>query len=276
MSSLWERVLPIVVIGFVIYTIWLRPYFIREKHLEDIFGIVTPEHYTPEGLMQLLKDNNFSYPEMKNIRYDEYGRVVVEGKYTSHAIEIKGYKIFVDRGLKGGAQKNAKCIMEAVVIGHYLQKIIKPSAPVDAYKEFGKFKRTRNLPFIFSAALTIGIALAITIYSTNSLVEVYSSHNTISQSYFTDYSSNVTIGDAFDKFFPDGEWKDYKDGIQEYVDFRGTADYNEVTSTVVFTFWLSKDSFQIDSVKVDNREISPFEIESILQSIFTYAVTLVD
>ena len=93
--------------------------------------------------------------------------------------------------------------------------------------------------------------------------------NKIKNSYLTQYSSTTTIGEAFDDFFSSEKWKNYEEGIQEYVDFSGVCYYNEEKVTVVITFLINEDSFVIDSIKMNGRELYLIEEYALLEAIYS-------
>ncbi len=114
-------IIVLALFGYVLYILLFRHLIIRKKYLKDKVGIPLPEGLDPITLSELLIAKNFNYPEMKNIRHNELGQVVIEGKNTSHALVIKDGILYIERGIKGLQGKQTKCITEAVIIGHYYQ-----------------------------------------------------------------------------------------------------------------------------------------------------------
>ena len=93
--------------------------------------------------------------------------------------------------------------------------------------------------------------------------------NNIKNSYLTQYSSTITIGEAFDEFFSSEKWKNYEEGTQEYVDFSGVCYYNDEKVTIVITFLINEDNFVIDSVTMDGRELYLIEEYALLDTIYS-------
>jgi hypothetical protein len=254
--------------GYVIYMLVIRSIVINAKYGKDNTGIPLPESFDPIKLLEFLRERGFSYPELKNIRYNESGQVIIEGKYASHALIIKDDTLYVDRGKKGGTRKQTNCILEAVVIGHYLSKFFNPNAPVDAYKQYTSFKKRRWQPIIIIALLCCAFLIPAVFMSGKELVPQITSDN-ISSSYLSEYSTKITIGDAFENFFGDPKWKSYEQGIQKYVDFQGGLTLDNQPATAVITFSVSGEKFKVDSVKVDNQKLNPLELESFFHTVYS-------
>ncbi|RAU91045.1 hypothetical protein [Paenibacillus sp. YN15] len=258
--------------AYIIYILIIKPVVVNAKYGKDKTGITIPDDLDPAELLSLLQQKGFTYPELKNMRHNENGNVVIEGKYTSHELVIQNNKLFVKRGKKGGLGKETNCILEAVVIGHYLDKLFNPAAPVDAYKQFVRFKRDRKKP-VFILILIFCIFLIPAIFVTGKEVAPQLQSNRVSTSYLTDYSSKVTIGEAFDNFFNDPKWKTYEQGIQKYVDFQGEILFNNEPATAVITFSILNDTIKVESIKVDNEELNPLEHDSFFQTVYEESTT---
>lgn len=92
--------------------------------------------------------------------------------------------------------------------------------------------------------------------------------NNISVSYLSQFSTEVTIGEAFNKFFGEPKWKSYNQGIQKYVDFQGKVIYNNEPAIAVITFSILGDNFKVESVKIDNEPLNDFEIDLFFETVF--------
>lgn len=259
-------VIVLALFGYVIYILMIRHSIIRAKYANDKTGIALNENFDNIKLLELLREKGFTYPEFINLRHNELGQVVIAGKYTSHALIIKNDTLYVDRGIKGLRGRQTKCIIEAVVIGHYLSKFFNPNAPVDAYKEYRYFKRGRLQPFIL--ALLFCIVLVFYIFDEGKELIPTLKPNIVSSSYLSEYSTDVTIGNAFEHFFGNPKWKSYDQGIQKYVDFQGGVQYNNEPATAVITFSLSGDKFMVESVKIDNEPLNPLELKTFFQTVY--------
>lgn len=257
--------------GYIIYIKAIRPILINKKYKKDKTGIELSESFDNITLLDYLNKKGFTYPELKNIRHNELGQVVIEGKYASHALEIKDNVLYVGRGEKGGDQKQAHCILEAVIIGHYLAKLFNPNAPVDAYKEFMTFKNRRKQPLIVSTIIIVFFASVIIYQSGDDIALLAPQHNSnnISSSYLNEYSTQKTVGEAFNAFFGEPKWKSYEQGIQEYVDFQGQLLLDDEPAIAVITFSIIGEEFKLESVKIDNDPLNAMDVESFFMTIYS-------
>lgn len=259
--------LVVVIVAYILYILLIRPIVVAAKYGKDKTGSPLPEAIDDIALFELLREKGFAYPEMKNMYYNEGGQVVIEGKFTSHALTISEQRVYVDRGLRGNQQKKTLCILEAVSIGHYLTKFFNPKAPINAYKQYKSFKNKRKQPLMVVSALVILFIVFAAIGSRDTIVPQIKSNN-ISESYLSQYSSTETIGDTFAKFFGNPKWKSYEQGIQKYVDFQGSCTVNDQPATAVITFSVLGDQFQVESVKLNNDPLNPIEIENFFKTVY--------
>ncbi|MCI3922665.1 hypothetical protein MO973_20750 [Paenibacillus sp. TRM 82003] len=254
--------------GYIIYILIIRPIIISAKYKELKVELPLNENLDHVTLLERLREKGFSYPELKNMRHNESGQVVIEGKYTSHPLEINGQMLYVGKGMKGDEQKKANCILEAAIIAHYLSKFFNPNAPVDAYKEYEKFRKRRKQPVLVTAGIFILFLIAFAFQAGEELTPQLQSNN-ISSSYLSQYSNTKTIGDTFEAFFGDPKWKSYEQGIQKYVDFQGTLTVDNEPAVSVITFSVSGEKFMVESVKIDNQVLNSLEVEAFFQTVYS-------
>lgn len=264
-------IIILVLFAYIVYIKAIRPIVIRAKYKTDNQGVPIPEGFTPLTLMEHLKEKGFAYPEMKNIRINEREQVVIEGKFSSHPIRIEESKLFVERGERGSENKQVNCILEAVQISNHLNKFFNPNAPLDAYVEFNQFRKRRKQPLLVSTILVVGMIIAFIAGGGDEIVKdagtgITSSN--ISSSYLPDYSSEITIGEAFNNFFGEPKWKSYEQGIQKYVDFQGRVTFNNEPATAVITFAILGEKFQVEAVKIDNQPLNAIEIDEFFKTVY--------
>src|SRR5690606_1312940 len=203
----------IVFLGYVVYVRGIRPSVIRKKFTEEKLKVELEQPIDAVGLHNELTQRNFTFPEIKNIRINQHGQVVIEGKYSAHPITIKDNALYVGRGERGGDQKATKCILEAYIIVNYLKKFFNPLAPVDAYEEYKKYKFRRKQPLFVTLSVTVAFIVTIALNGGDQAIKEATtglSSSNISTSYLSQYNSDVTIGDAFNNFFGDPKWKSYE------------------------------------------------------------------
>jgi len=258
-------------LGYVVYIRAIRPNAIRKKYTEERLSVVLEHPIETISLHNELIQRNFHFPELKNIRINQHGHVVIEGKYSSHPIAIKENTIYVGRGERGGDQKATKCILEAYIIVNYLKKFFNPLAPVDAYEEYKKYKLSRKQPAVVTMIITIAFIIAIALNGGDQAVKEATtglSSSNISSSYLSQYSTDVTIGEAFNSFFGNPKWKSYDQGIEKFVDFQGKITFNGEAATATVTFWLSDNQFVVERIKINSNELLPNEVENFLSVVY--------
>lgn len=122
--------------------------------------------------------------------------------------------------------------------------------------------------------IAIIVAVAVLI---NFIADRYNPTAVVRNSYFENFSTDITIGEAFDKGFDRGEWEEYKkDGIQ-YVRFTGyfvsykTSDGVEFGNTCQIDFIVDGNTYDIAQVWADGApagSLSPLILSGILTSVY--------
>ena len=84
------------------------------------------------------------------------------------------------------------------------------------------------------------------------------------------YSNNVTVGDAFEKFFADPKWEATEDSGIQYVSFQGQATnaVNNTPEDITILFSVTGNKFSIVSWKADGKKQSMEELPAMLHSVF--------
>ena len=85
---------------------------------------------------------------------------------------------------------------------------------------------------------------------------------------FYDYPTS-TVGDGFEAFFEDPSWEYISyDSLYDVVRFTGIADYDSEFVEVEVDFILTEDSFEMQSVKFDQEELSETDADGLLDIVF--------
>ncbi|MFR8410521.1 MAG: hypothetical protein ACLVB4_03715 [Butyricicoccus sp.] len=71
-----------------------------------------------------------------------------------------------------------------------------------------------------TAIISVVLIIAAAAYSMAVLSPALDDTAKVRNAYLSQYSTTVTVGDAFDNFFGSPKWKAYEEGTQERVDFR--------------------------------------------------------
>ncbi|MGL5087456.1 MAG: hypothetical protein ACRC68_17345, partial [Clostridium sp.] len=239
--------------------------YLRGQYKLDVGGIKTSTIFDNNSLYKYLIENKFSYPDLKHIRQGENGKVVLEGKYTSHYVIIEEELLKLEVKNKWGTQREANGFHEDKVLKIYLEKFFDKNSSADPYDEYIKFKRVRKQPYIIYGLI---ILATISFVGYVFLVEPSIRSNNISESYLTQYSSKYRIGETFDNFFASGKWKKYNIGSKEYVDFKGICTQNNKDVNAIITFSVSGEAFKVEKISVANEDFNDLEIVAFLYKIY--------
>ena len=90
----------------------------------------------------------------------------------------------------------------------YVRKIFEPAAPVNPYQLYKRMRHAWRNGLIISAVLII-VAAACTL---SALSPALDDTAKVRNAYLSQYSTTVTVGDAFDNFFGSPKWKAYEEG----------------------------------------------------------------
>jgi len=86
-----------------------------------------------------------------------------------------------------------------------------------------------------------------------------------------DMAPNIKIGQAFDKFFPDGEWKSLETKDHKHVvQFDGSCQLNNVDAHMIIQFLIHNDgSFETYAMTINGISQNPFDMSIYLMHILT-------
>ena len=104
------------------------------------------------------------------------------------------------------------------------------------------------------------IIITVIVFNWNSISSIFSPGAAVRNSYFTSYSDEITIGEAFENVFTDCKWSKYTYNGNKYVRFTGKLkDEDNQVSTYQFNFLILGDSAAIDSIYIDGVDVSGME-----------------
>ena len=256
----------LIFLAIVAYIFWIlkgRGWYILFKYGKET-GIDFKSDYGKEELFAKLK-SELTYPKLQEIFYDEEGRISVRGKHSSYSLKIENERLYVCKSNLSSPNE----IEEAECLKAYIEKIFNPNSNSNPRAMYESMEGFRKKSIIIGIILTIAFILfCVFAINDSGATDAIASKN-ISASYFTEYSSSKTIGEAFDDFFASPKWTSYKQGAHEYVDFSGGCTYGDKTNAkMVITFALFNDSFQIERITIDGEEIPPIMHSDILYVIY--------
>lgn len=89
---------------------------------------------------------------------------------------------------------------------------------------------------------------------------------TVKKGHFSAYP-NITVGEAFENYFGDTEWKSFKADGKKIVEFTGECSvYGEIADAKI-QFVIEDDSFEIYHMSIDGENLSQVEIAAVLTKI---------
>lgn len=215
------------------------------------------EEMDTEKVRQLLKDK-LEYPYCKSIRTNEEGNLDLECKYATYSVKIQDGKLVIKNKFRLFS-KASNIIEEKECLEAYLVKILQPEANVNPPKAFSRFKRyiqfriLRRISGLLFLILIILYGLNENGISVTDIVDAWRSKG-VSQMCFTDYSEDITIGEALKAACPDYKWSNNKgsDNLY-YVTFNGTwAD----GSLLTIVFETNGKEGSIESVSLNGENIT--------------------
>ena len=260
-----EFIKGLLLIGSIILAVYLlygRRFMLSLKH-KKLQPIELPESVTNViELKKFLEDNKFSYPDLKDIVAN--GKVLyIYGKFEN-IITLENDGILVNSYVPGSERK----LDESFALHMYLEKFFNPEAfgnPYGRYKKINKMFMTR-IAIIVSIFVMMGV-----IGLLESGVLEKTASGGIYDAYLTQFSEKYTVGEVFEDFFSDTEWRTYKQGPYTYVDFNGYCidQTNNQPMPVKISFSLNNNgTFNVEEMKVDGTIASDFDTVILIQSIY--------
>ncbi len=240
-------ILLLIAIGCLLFSVVIRPIYLTVKFGRET-GICVPEALTRDVLMQILQ-RELDYPGLEEIFYNEDGMIALDTPWGIHTLRVLPGRVYVEKG----SGRRLAYIQEAECLKAYIQKIFEPDAPVDPVGMHASCSRRRTAALvckIASLAATVILTLVIIFQSAGGMGALKAGNVYISQ-----YSTTVTVRDAFHGFFTEPEWVCYRDGAQELVDFRGKCRFGEDRVTIIVTFRIDADTVRVSRIRMDGRDI---------------------
>lgn len=90
----------------------------------------------------------------------------------------------------------------------------------------------------------------------------------VRNSYLSQYSNAVTVGEAFDDFFDKGKWSDYKEGDYSYVVFTGVCEFLEERVDVRVLFKITGENFIVDRLEINGQTQNDLMLYSLLLAVY--------
>lgn len=242
-------IMILAVVAYLVWTFWGRAFHVIGQYKKGGSQFTLPESMDYETIYQKLREE-MQYPDNRNLFYDEYGQPAIAGRYGTYTIHMEDTLLTVQAETNGKLNKNMRQTEEAMCLAAYVRKIFEPAAPVNPYQLYKRMRHARRNGLIISAVLIIAAAAC----TLSALSPALDDTAKVRNAYLSQYSTTVTVGDAFDNFFGSPKWKAYEEGTQERVDFQGNCTYSGEQVQVRIVFGIYGDTFQVDSVQINGKE----------------------
>lgn len=251
----------IVVILFIYSGVALSPYIIETRSEKLLDGVSVPQYWSNDDLMDLLRDT-LRIRTMQSLYFDETGSVAIKGKHAVYVVKISAECPRLSVTIQGSNE--AAAYQEADYIQCSIAKLFNSTHPENPEAMY------QTLAMIRRSSLMAGISVVafIALLAAPFLLNHFGSRG-IANSYLTQYSETVTVGEAFKAFFGDPKWKSYKAGAQEYVDFTGKCTYMGENATMRITFAVFDDTFNVSNIAVNGIDMSARLWPGFLEAIYS-------
>ena len=253
----------IAVLAVLLWTFLLRSIFVLKRYDNHGNEVILPEPIDAEALFQKLR-TDLQYPDIKNIFYNEHGILSIAGRYSAYMLLQEGNTLTVGAVMTDKRSKDMRRAEEAMCISAYIGKIFNPATPVNPYRMYKKMRHARRNNLVITAILVVALVIYSAVMLAPALDETYK----VRDSYLSQYSSEITVGEAFDGFFGDPSWTAYQEGSQELIDFQGNCTFGGENVVVRITFGIYGDQFRVDSVKINGNETSDLITASLFTAIY--------
>lgn len=261
----------LVCIGFGLWVSWKD---LKTDYQNGSFHM--PEGMSPQILLESLAQK-FNYPYFKGVRYGMDGECVIDGRYASYKV------VFHDNGmgslLAESEDLGISIMLEAKTIRSYLDKFfdptrqIDPNADLQRLEKLGKLNLTGNILSVVLRIVEVVVVIVVIVAlvrpgSFDKLMNIVVPGIEVRHSYLSEYSSDVTIEEAFNNFFSNEKWSTYTSEGYDYVLFSGNCLVADESADVRINFKITGEHFIVDSVEVNGTPIGILMQYGMLQKIY--------
>lgn len=250
-----------VVLLLVFFGVALSPYIVRTRSEKLLDGVRVPQYMDNDALMALLQ-NKLHLKTMKSLYFDENGRVAITGKCATYLVGISRENPRLS--ISTQEDDSAGAYQEADYIQCSIMKLFNSAHPENPEQMYNLLLSICRAGIVTGISALTFIVLLIAPFLFN-----YFGSKGIANSYLTQYSETVTVGDAFEAFFGDPKWENYKVGAQEYVDFTGKCTYMNENATMRITFAVFDDTFNVTNIAVNGIDMSALLWPGFLEAIYS-------
>ncbi len=226
---------------------------LQEKHKRSK-GIPIGDNIAAEDIANLLREN-MECPFMNEITMNKKGNIEFSCKYGRHTAKIENRELHVDRmARKFGDYRDTE---EAWYLQKYIAKVLAPETEEEDAEtlddNFAKYVKKLKIVRILQCLI---IMLFVLVALKELRVVEYMKSDGVSHMYFSEYSSNISIGEALSYACVHGKWDKMKSGKREYISYNGE---NADGEALYILFEKNGDSCQIVSIEIDGVDYSFFQ-----------------
>lgn len=127
--------------------------------------------------------------------------------------------------------------------------------------------RKAIVQMVIGLGLVIIIALVIA-FNPDLISDIFQPGAAVRNAYLSQYSEDVTVGDAFDSFFSNEKWSTYKDKGYTYVVFTGSCEYDGEPASVHITFKVVGEQFKPDTLEINGEEQNDLMLGLLLLKVY--------
>ncbi len=131
-----------------------------------------------------------------------------------------------------------------------------------------KQEARKTLVQLIVGSVLICVVAIFAVTHLDTISDIFQPGASVRNAYMTEYSESVTVEEAFDDYFADGQWNTYKDKGDPYVVFTGTCELLGVPVDVKLTFKITGKHFTIDRLEVNGVEQNDFMLYRLLESVY--------
>lgn len=225
------------------------------------------------SLLEALS-GKFNYPYFKGVHYGTDGECVIEGKYAMYPVCFgKNNNAEISYIAKEDDKKKRTVLLEAMAIQDYINKFFNPNLPIDVIKDMKKLKLAEGQRKAVAVVCTIAsvlivAALGLDYIFPGSLQSMAVPGIEVRSAYLSQYSTQVTIEEAFENFFGSCKWAKYDSEGYTYVVFTGTCMYLGEQADVRIVFKVTGENFIVDSLDINGRAQGDLILYGVLSAVY--------
>ena len=258
---------------YFIYQYWGADYvtqFIYDKSSKEL---QLPDGMASQTLIEALS-GKFNYPYFKGARHGTKGECLIEGKYAVYQVVFdEGSRALLTYDATNNNEKIRTILREAIAVRSYINKFFNPNLPFDAAKKLEDLKsaerQRKAVKFVVSFAVVIlVIIISLEDAFPGGLQYLMNPGMEVRQSYLSQYSESVTVEEAFENFFDNGEWSEYEKDGYSYVAFTGACEYRGERADARVAFKITGEQFVVDSLDINGRMQDDFTLRLLLEKVY--------